>query len=69
MGDLVPLTVVRSEPEAAMVRSLLESAGIESSQRSTEFGAGAALGSMAGPLEILVRPADLDTARELIERP
>jgi Putative prokaryotic signal transducing protein len=50
-----------------MVRSLLESAGIESTQRSTPFGAGAALGSMSGPVEILVRADDLDTARELLD--
>jgi hypothetical protein len=51
-----------------MVRSLLETAGIESTQRSTEFGAGSALGSMSGPVEILVRASDLESARELIER-
>ena len=49
-----------------MVRSLLETAGIESMQRSTEFGAGSALGSMSGPVEILVRASDLESARELI---
>jgi Putative prokaryotic signal transducing protein len=58
---------VPSEAEATMVRSLLESAGIESTQRSTPFGAGAALGSMSGPVEILVRADDLDTARELLD--
>ena len=55
-----------SEAEATMVRSLLESAGIESTQRSTSFGAGAALGSMSGPVEILVRAEDLEAARELL---
>ena len=49
-----------------MVRSLLESAGIESTQRSTSFGAGAALGSMSGPVEVLVRAEDLGAARELL---
>ena len=64
--DLVPLTVVPNEAEATMVRSLLQSAGIDSTQRSTSFGAGAALGSMSGPVEILVREEDLETARELL---
>ncbi len=52
-----------------MVRSLLSTAGIESMQRSTDFGAGALDGaaSSAGPREILVHAGNLETARELIE--
>jgi hypothetical protein len=67
--DLARLTIVANELEAEMVRSLLSTAGIESMQRYTNFGAAALDGmpSGAGPREILVRAADLDAARELIE--
>jgi hypothetical protein len=68
-NDLVRLTVVVNELEAEMVRSLLSTAGIESMQRYTDFGAGALDGmpSGVGPREILVRQGDLDAARELLE--
>jgi hypothetical protein len=66
-SGLARLTVVPSEPEAEMIRQLLATAGIESMQRPTDFGAGAFDGwSAAGPREILVAAADLDAARELI---
>jgi Putative prokaryotic signal transducing protein len=66
--DLVRLTVVANELEAEMVRSLLTTAGIESMQRYTDFGAGAFDGmpSGGGPREILVHAGDLGAARELI---
>ena len=66
----VVLTVVSGEPEADIVRGLLETAGIESASRDTE-----AIDSQledftaAGPREILVRQADLEAARELLEAP
>jgi hypothetical protein len=67
--DLVRLTIVANELEAEMVRSLLSTAGIESIQRYTNFGAGALDGmpSGGGPREILVRARDFDTARELVD--
>jgi hypothetical protein len=67
--ELARLTIVANELEAEMVRALLTTHGIDSMQRYTNFGAGALDGmpSGAGPREILVRPADLDAARELIE--
>ena len=67
-NDLVRLVVVANELEAEMVRSLLSTAGIESMQRYTDFGAGAFDGmpSSGGPREILVHESDLGTARELI---
>jgi len=67
-NDLVRLTVVANELEAEMVRSLLSTAGIESMQRYTDFGAGSLDGmpSGAGPREILVHAGDLDAARELV---
>jgi len=68
-NDLVRLTVVANELEAEMVRSLLSTAGIESMQRYTDFGAGALDGmpSGVGPREILVHAGDLEAARELVE--
>jgi Putative prokaryotic signal transducing protein len=66
-SGLVRLTIVPSEPEAEMIRQLLATAGIESMQRPTDFGAGAFDGwSPGGPREVLVAAPDLETARELI---
>ncbi len=67
--DLVRLTIVANELEAEMVRALLSTAGIESMQRYTDFGAGALDGmpSGVGPREILVHQGNLEAARELIE--
>jgi len=67
-NDLVRLTVVANELEAEMVRSLLSTAGIESMQRYTDFGAGSFDGvpSGGGAREILVHASDLDAARELV---
>jgi Putative prokaryotic signal transducing protein len=63
----VRLTIVPSEPEAEMIRQLLATAGIESMQRPTDFGAGAFDGwSPGGPREVLVAGSDLEAARELI---
>ena len=67
-NDLVRLKIVSNELEAEMVRSLLSTAGIESLQQYTDFGAGAVDGmpSGGGPREILVHAGDLDAARELV---
>jgi hypothetical protein len=66
--DLARLTVVASEAEAELVRSLLETEGIQSMQRPTDFAAGSLDGWAAGGArEILVRAEDLDTARALVE--
>ena len=66
--DLVRLTVVPNEIEAEQIRSILGLEGIDSMQRVTNLGAGSLDGSsgMGGPREILVRPADLETAQALI---
>jgi hypothetical protein len=65
--ELVRLTVVPSEPEAELIRGLLATEGIESIQRPTDVAAGALDGWAAGGArEILVRPADVEAARELI---
>jgi hypothetical protein len=60
--------VVASEAEAELVRSLLETEGIQSMQRPTDFAAGSLDGWAAGGArEILVRAEDLDAARALVE--
>jgi hypothetical protein len=65
--DVVRLTVVRSEMEAEALLGMLESAGIASMQRPTDFAAGALDGWAAGGArEVLVRASDLEGARELI---
>lgn len=53
--------------EAELIRALLQTEGIESTQLKTDFGVGTtdALGP-GGAREILVRSADLDAARALI---
>jgi hypothetical protein len=67
-GEGVVLTVVSGEPEADIVCGLLRTAGIDCAYRDTE-----AIDSPledfteAGPREILVREADLDAARALLD--
>ena len=63
----VVLTVVASELEANEICGLLRTAEIDCFYRQTNFGVGAGLGgSAAGPQEILVRPGDVNRARELL---
>ena len=65
--ELVRLTVVPNEVEAEVLQSLLQTEGIQSVQRQTDFGAGATGGfGIGGAREILVRQEDLETARALI---
>lgn len=69
MNELVRLTVVGNEPEAAMVCGLLGASGIQSMARITDiaFGQGGEMPlSGGGPREILVRRGDLGPARELL---
>jgi hypothetical protein len=67
--DLVRLTIVPNEPAAEEIRAFLNTAGIESIQRKTDFGVGTtdafAVGS--GAREILVKPEDVEAARSLLE--
>ena len=66
-GEGVVLTVVADEPEAQIVCGLLESNGIDCAYRDTEAIESSLEDFIAaGPREILVRPADLEAARELI---
>ena len=65
--ESVVLTVVSDEPEADIVCGLLRSAGIDCAYRDTEaIDSSLEEFTAAGPREILVHPADLDAARELL---
>jgi hypothetical protein len=64
----VRLTVVLNELEADQIQSLLKFEGIESMQRPTDTGAASigGAGAMSGSREILVKPADLESAKAII---
>ena len=69
-GEPVVLTVVSGEPEAEVVCGLLRSAGIECAYRDTEAIDSPLEDFMAaGAREILVRPTDLEAAKELLAAP
>jgi hypothetical protein len=63
------LTIVADEFAAETIIALLRTEGIESIQQRTDVAAGMAdaAASAFGPREVLVRPQDLDRARELID--
>jgi hypothetical protein len=67
--ELVRLTIVPDEFAADTIIALLRTEGIESIQQRTDVAAGMAdaAASAFGPREVLVRPQDLDRARELID--
>lgn len=70
MDEPVVVKVVGTEPEAALLCSLLRGSGIECARRQTNLGAGAADGiPSGGPFELLVRPQDLDDARDILREP
>jgi Putative prokaryotic signal transducing protein len=52
---------VSSEQEAALIRGLLESAGIPSEHRATQLGE-----NFGGSYEVLVRAEDLEDARGVL---
>jgi Putative prokaryotic signal transducing protein len=66
-ADLVRVTVAANPAEAEAIRGLLQTEGIESFRRQTNFGAGTMDGFSGGQQEILVRPEDLEQARALVE--
>jgi Putative prokaryotic signal transducing protein len=67
VADLVVLEVVRTEAEAELLTALLESAGIESTHRLTNVGAGAFEGLPGGgPREVVVRAEDAAAARQVL---
>jgi hypothetical protein len=63
---LVRLTLAANPSEAELIRSLLETEGIESLRKQTDFGAGTMDGFSGGQQEILVDESDLEDARALI---
>ena len=66
-GDLVRVTLAANPAEAETIRGLLQTEGIESLRRQTDFGAGTMDGFSGGEQEILVRPEDLEKAKALLE--
>ena len=70
MDELVVVETARTEAEAVSLCQLLESAGIKSTYRITNLGAGAFDGWSAGaPQEIVVRAQDAELAREVLAAP
>jgi hypothetical protein len=67
--ELVRLTITPDEFSADTIISLLRTERIEAIQQRTDVAAGMAdaAASAFGPREILVRPEDLERARELID--
>jgi hypothetical protein len=67
MDELVVVEVVATQPEAELLCSLLETAGIRCTYRVSNYGAGAADGlSVGGPQEVIVRREDVESAREVL---
>lgn len=66
-AELVRLTLAPNPAAAEAIRGLLETEGIESVRRQTDFGAGTMDGFSGGQQEILVRADELERARGLIE--
>lgn len=67
MTDPVRLTVVANEPSADLVCSFLRAEGIRCGHRATDLGVGAGGGMPSGgPREVLVDPADLAAARQVL---
>jgi hypothetical protein len=66
-SDLVRVTLAANSAAAEAIRGLLETEGIQSVRRQTDFGAGTMDGFSGGEQEILVRAEDLERARELVD--
>lgn len=64
--DFIVLTIVGNDTEAEIATASLRAAGIDAEYRQTNFAAGSMDGMRGGPQEILVRPADVERARELL---
>ena len=67
MAELIRVTTAANPAEAETIRGLLQTEGIDSVRRQTDFGAGTMDGFSGGQQEILVREEDLDDARALLE--
>jgi hypothetical protein len=66
-SELVRVALAANPAAAEAIRGLLETEGIESVRRQTDFGAGTMDGFSGGQQEILVRAEDLEAARELVD--
>ena len=66
-NELVRVTLAANPAEAETIRGLLQTEGIESLRRQTDFGAGTMDGFSGGEQEILVRLEDLEKAKALLE--
>ena len=67
--DLVRAALVGNPAEAESIRGLLQTEGIESFRRQTDFGAGTMDGFSGGQQEILVQADDLERAQALLDTP
>jgi hypothetical protein len=68
MDDLVVVTTVPTQVEASLVCDVLREEEIPCYDRPTNFAVGAADGAWApGPREIVVRAADAERARDVIQ--
>ena len=69
MAEPVRVTTVPGEPEAEVLCGLLRANGIKCAYRPTDENDSAfeGFGGEGGNREILVDPADLETARALLE--
>jgi Putative prokaryotic signal transducing protein len=65
-SELVRVALAANPAAAEAIRGLLETEGIESVRRQTDFGAGTMDGFSGGQQEILVRAEDLEAARALV---
>jgi hypothetical protein len=69
MDELVVVEVVGTEAEAELLSSLLQSEGIRSTYRVSNYGAGTGDGlAVGGPQEVIVRSEDLAAAREILAK-
>jgi hypothetical protein len=66
-SELVRVTLAANPAEAETIRGLLQTEGIDSLRRQTDFGAGTMDGFSGGEQEILVRPEDFEKAKALLE--
>jgi hypothetical protein len=65
-GELVRVALAPNPAAAEAIRGLLETEGIQSVRRQTDFGAGTMDGFSGGQQEILVRAEDFEQARALV---
>ena len=68
MDEPVRVTIVPNEPAADVVCTFLRAEGIRCGHRVTNMGAGSWDGvpNVSGAREVLVDPADLEAAREVL---